>query len=244
MRSNGVFFFPSFLFLRLLALALWKTDGSLPFSNLKGKKNVDNRCTDRGIDPNSGEEFVYTEVASRCRGRIDIKYKFDQELFAKLGNETGGWLDVVKEVLGSDCRMQYAGQCVGYTAFAYDHICLHDPCLLRLASSTSLLPARPSISMLTWGYCYGMVRCGAVGAGLVLSLPGSDDQGWHTDGEHLFPGLDHHTPPYAVTVFVPLVDLTAANGTPEFFLGSQLCCVYIPTPHACLQRLLQQSGAP
>jgi ectoine hydroxylase-related dioxygenase (phytanoyl-CoA dioxygenase family) len=59
-------------------------------------------------------------------------------------------------------------------------------------------------------------------AGLVLSLPGSDDQGWHTDGEHLFPGFGHHTPPHAVTVFVPLVNLTEANGCPQFFVGSHV----------------------
>ena len=113
----------------------------------------------------AGNEFRYKEVASRCRGRIDIRHRFDSEPFKSL-SDSGGWMPTVHASLEGDCQLQYAG--------------------------------------------------------LVLSLPGSDDQGWHTDGEHLFPGFGHHTPPHAVTVFVPLVNLTEANGCPQFFVGSHV----------------------
>ena len=63
-------------------------------------------------------------------------------------------------------------------------------------------------------YVHNVMRGLTSSVGIGHKRPGSDDQGWHTDGEHLFPGLDQHTPPHAVTVFVPLVDLSSENGTP------------------------------
>lgn len=58
--------------------------------------------------------------------------------------------------------------------------------------------------------------------GLLMTLPGADEQGWHADGEHLFferSGL-HQLPPHCINVFVPLVPLSKANGGTDFCLGS------------------------
>eukprot|EP00049_Salpingoeca_infusionum_P007964 m.128549 g.128549 ORF g.128549 m.128549 type:complete len:213 (-) comp13873_c1_seq1:2195-2833(-) len=56
--------------------------------------------------------------------------------------------------------------------------------------------------------------------GVVVSLPGSEDQEWHMDGNHLFPHAQ--LPPHALTVFLPLDDLEEAQGSP------QVCtCVHV-----------------
>lgn len=61
----------------------------------------------------------------------------------------------------------------------------------------------------------------------VYSRPGAPDQDWHSDGGHLDrdggwgsgePGDDlTPSPPYAVCVFVPLVDLTPETGYTSFW---------------------------
>jgi ectoine hydroxylase-related dioxygenase (phytanoyl-CoA dioxygenase family) len=70
--------------------------------------------------------------------------------------------------------------------------------------------------------------------GLLMTKPGSDEQLWHVDGEHLFtathPRKDHSDdacnpapptlPVHCINVFVPLVDITATNGATEFCTGS------------------------
>ena len=57
--------------------------------------------------------------------------------------------------------------------------------------------------------------------GLLHSEPGSNEQLWHADGEHLFPGTPHsYLPVHSLNVFVPLVDITKDNGGTEFVLGS------------------------
>jgi hypothetical protein len=57
--------------------------------------------------------------------------------------------------------------------------------------------------------------------GLLHSVPGSNEQLWHADGEHLFPGSGHsYLPVHSLNIFVPLVDITEDNGGTEFFLGS------------------------
>ncbi|KAI8820511.1 uncharacterized protein EV422DRAFT_531124 [Fimicolochytrium jonesii] len=48
---------------------------------------------------------------------------------------------------------------------------------------------------------------------VVYSLPGADAQSWHADGVP-------STPPYAVCVFVPLIDLDADTGCTQFWPGS------------------------
>ena len=57
--------------------------------------------------------------------------------------------------------------------------------------------------------------------GCMLSFPGSTNQPWHADGPHM-PGGDASfaAPLHAVNVFVPLVDLSTANGPTEFTPGS------------------------
>eukprot|EP00043_Microstomoeca_roanoka_P029854 m.23515 g.23515 ORF g.23515 m.23515 type:complete len:140 (+) comp9511_c0_seq1:128-547(+) len=49
---------------------------------------------------------------------------------------------------------------------------------------------------------------------------GSDDQSWHVDGDHLFPHIQ--LPPHAVTVFIPLQEVTPALGSPQFLTSTQI----------------------
>ena len=59
-------------------------------------------------------------------------------------------------------------------------------------------------------------------AGVMVARKGETcPQKWHKDGDHLFPEGDIDAPPHAITVFVPLADLTVENGPTEFRLGSQ-----------------------
>lgn len=61
--------------------------------------------------------------------------------------------------------------------------------------------------------------------GSVVSLPGSDAQHQHFDHPALFPendGLSCSVPSYAVTVGIPLVDITEDNGPTTVFSGSHL----------------------
>ena len=82
-----------------------------------------------------------------------------------------------------------------------------------------------------------------IAMGCMLSMPGSDAQPMHQDGPHM--NADEydkqekrrvdaeakgskskqsrnvqHLPPYAINVFVPLVDITVENGGTEFWLGT------------------------
>ena len=71
-----------------------------------------------------------------------------------------------------------------------------------------------------------------LGSGIVLTEPGADWQNWHQDGGHL--DLDRRvvdeeqarrgvsSVPHAVNIFIPLVDLTRANGPTEFIPASHL----------------------
>ncbi|KAJ8605172.1 hypothetical protein CTAYLR_000372 [Chrysophaeum taylorii] len=56
--------------------------------------------------------------------------------------------------------------------------------------------------------------------GVIVALPDSAQQKWHSDGDHLHDAL--HLPPHALNVFVPLVDVDANNGATEFAPGSHL----------------------
>ena len=59
-------------------------------------------------------------------------------------------------------------------------------------------------------------------SGIVFSLPGSVPQAWHRDGNHLFP--EHaELPPHAVTMFVPLLDISSPGlGATQFCPGTHL----------------------
>jgi ectoine hydroxylase-related dioxygenase (phytanoyl-CoA dioxygenase family) len=61
--------------------------------------------------------------------------------------------------------------------------------------------------------------CDCIYTGVMLSMPGSMHQPWHQDGPHL--SQHRHLPAHCLNVFVPLVDLTVANGPTEF----------VPTTH-------------
>ena len=58
-------------------------------------------------------------------------------------------------------------------------------------------------------------------AGLLVSHHGAEPQRWHMDTPHLF-ACGTHLPPHSLSVFVPLVDLTPANGPTEFQLGTHV----------------------
>jgi hypothetical protein len=53
---------------------------------------------------------------------------------------------------------------------------------------------------------------------LVISTPGSSEQGWHADGGHV--NLQKHLPCHVMNVFVPLHDLTFAMGPTEIRPGT------------------------
>lgn len=73
---------------------------------------------------------------------------------------------------------------------------------------------------------FRLMHCGALLAwpqdtGVLQDESCPSDQLWHRDEAHE-PDLSTHWNPYAVSVYVPLVDITDRNGTTEFLPGSQL----------------------
>jgi ectoine hydroxylase-related dioxygenase (phytanoyl-CoA dioxygenase family) len=62
--------------------------------------------------------------------------------------------------------------------------------------------------------------CDCIYKGVMLSLPGSFPQPWHQDGPHL--SEKKHLNAHCLNVFVPLVDLTTANGPTEFVPTTQV----------------------
>ena len=54
---------------------------------------------------------------------------------------------------------------------------------------------------------------------LVVSLPGSGDQGWHIDGPHM--STEQYFPCHCFNVFIPLIDILPVHGPTEFRPGSQ-----------------------
>lgn len=64
--------------------------------------------------------------------------------------------------------------------------------------------------------------CKLLEVGAVVSAPGSQAQRPHRDGTQLFPGVELpcDLPPYCLSVFLPLVQVTDINGPTEFLPGS------------------------
>ena len=60
----------------------------------------------------------------------------------------------------------------------------------------------------------GMYLCNA---SIVISTPGSVDQGWHADGGHV--DLQRHLPCHCLNIFIPLVDITEEMGPTELRPG-------------------------
>lgn len=56
-------------------------------------------------------------------------------------------------------------------------------------------------------------ECVLCNTGVMLSLPGSGTQPWHSDGDHVI--KTSHMPPHCLNVFVPLVTITRENGGTE-----------------------------
>mmetsp|Transcript_9966 Transcript_9966/g.15039 ORF Transcript_9966/g.15039 Transcript_9966/m.15039 type:complete len:259 (+) Transcript_9966:38-814(+) len=54
---------------------------------------------------------------------------------------------------------------------------------------------------------------------LLVSVPGAQDQAWHSDGPHM--SVTEYLPCHVLNVFVPLIDITLAEGPTEFRPGSQ-----------------------
>lgn len=53
---------------------------------------------------------------------------------------------------------------------------------------------------------------------LVISMPGCDDQAWHSDGPHM--SATQNLPCHCLNVFIPLVDINHENGPTEIRPGS------------------------
>ena len=73
---------------------------------------------------------------------------------------------------------------------------------------------------------------------VVYSDPGAPDQPWHADGQHLGPDAGWApdgvpSPPYALCVFVPLVDLDATVGFTQFWPGSHAQSQLVGFGEAC-----------
>lgn len=56
--------------------------------------------------------------------------------------------------------------------------------------------------------------CKIINRSLVISLPGANDQSWHSDGPHL--SLTKDLPCHCLNVFIPLVDVDMVNGPTSF----------------------------
>lgn len=52
-----------------------------------------------------------------------------------------------------------------------------------------------------------------VNKSIVISLPGCEDQSWHSDGPHL--DIEKHLSCHCLNIFVPLVDVDSTNGPTE-----------------------------
>lgn len=80
--------------------------------------------------------------------------------------------------------------------------------------------------------------------GLLMTRPGSSEQLWHVDGEHLFStpsgeaedvsGSAAALPAHCVNVFVPLVDITRSNGATEFCASHTHAHPALRHPTPCL----------
>jgi hypothetical protein len=82
--------------------------------------------------------------------------------------------------------------------------------------------------------------------GAVVSLPGADKQHIHRDsppiyGEHPF--LETSLPPYAVTVTIPLVDVTMVNGPTLFMEGSHMISMGQPGLPSTEQAICCKKGS-
>lgn len=53
----------------------------------------------------------------------------------------------------------------------------------------------------------------------VISQPGAEVQGWHSDGPHV--SITDYLPCHVLNVFIPLVNIDESNGPTEFRPGSQ-----------------------
>lgn len=135
--------------------------------------------------------FRFVEVASRCLGRLDVRYRMNEEPFSDLH-------------LPSCSLSDYAVHAASSSSRNYDN----------------------GVVKLLWPLVQDLLGKDAelVYMGLIYSFPGSEDQPWHQDGCALFPDapadLTNSLPPYALNVFIPLLDVTEELGPTEFWLGS------------------------
>ena len=63
-------------------------------------------------------------------------------------------------------------------------------------------------------------KCVLESVGVVLSLPGSQDQHIHTDGHLYHEKIDNILPAFALTILFPLVDMNAVTGTTIIWPGT------------------------
>lgn len=112
-----------------------------------------------------------------------------------------------------------------HTQFRFDEICRRR--YSRYDVRGYGISGRPFQDPLLWSAAQWMpfVRC-VLGPdacerwrGVVDNRPGSDMQGWHRDGDHVFEHV--HLPPHCLTIWIPLVDVHDEScGPTQFYPGS------------------------
>lgn len=155
-------------------------------------------------DKDKDSSFRFQEVASRCLGRLDIRHGMDQPPFSNLHPSGDSNYDnsfsktmwpLVKDLLGDDAQLVYMG----------------------------LISSFPNSQDQPWH----QVRKQDLSILLTLIIrlhSCSDTSTVAQDGTALFPDaspdLMDKLPPYALNVFVPLLDITEDLGPTELWLAS------------------------
>jgi hypothetical protein len=174
----------------------------------------------RNLSPHYGGEetsgFRFTECASRCPGRVDMRCNATQQEQEQEQEQGQGRGDGGGGGGGGQMSLRDSWQ----------------------ASASGMNQASAPLWREVVRAALGR-RCKLCYGGLVMNLPGSHDQGWHVDAPALFSseneaeadeGVDDgqrvatvappDLPPHALTVFVPLCPPEPALGPTEFFCGS------------------------
>ena len=126
----------------------------------------------------------------------------------KFLREGAPWLPLVKAILGDDCVRFVVHQKAWLASIT-----------LKMTSSFNHQPPPPPPPLHTHAHApsslFSFGRCSQVlgNTGVMLSLPQSGTQPWHSDGDHV--DNKKHALPHCINVFVPLVSITKANGGTE-----------------------------
>ena len=143
------------------------------------------------------DRFAFLEMGSRGAHRFDLLFDDadpDDALLFHVA-KTAPWVTLMNHILPPPQSLTFA------------------PTTPSLTSSVSREETQPEVG---W-------RCAV---SVVYSRPGAGEQEWHADGKHLGPEADFSgngaAAPYAVCVFVPLVDLNHILGFTQMWMGSHV----------------------